>query len=70
MFLATILNDSRGDLEANNVFLVGLQRPVHDELDLRVNLEHVEHVFVDVSLSLQQRARSLLAILFVDIIAS
>lgn len=45
------LNDSRVDFEAHEIFVVGLQRPVHDELDLRVDFENFERVAVDVRLA-------------------
>lgn len=53
------LNDSRVDFEAHQIFVVGLQCPVHDELDFRVDFKDLKGVSIDVGLALQQRTRHL-----------
>jgi hypothetical protein len=63
------LDDSNWNFEARDVCLARSQRPVHDGLDGRIDGEHVEFVFVGISLTLFQRTRNFLIVLIVDAVA-
>lgn len=63
------LNDSRRHFKAGDVFAAGLDRPMNDELNFGINLEHPEGVFVDVGFALLQLTTGLLAAFIEEIVA-